>query len=419
MPERIVGSEAGTLGQEPPPALPESLVYLRGASRLAVDAVLGVTGIVESMHRNIAGLAPVVGAAPPGRTRGITGMVYGGVRGVTRVVGLGLDAALAKLSPLLRGRHGSPRGDAVRAALNGVLGDYLAASGNPLAIGMQLRQQGHALTLEREALGREIEAPQGRVLLLVHGLCMNDLQWRRERHDHGEALARELGLTPLYLYYNSGEHISKNGRALAHLLETLLREWPQELRELTILGHSMGGLVARSAVHYARRSRLEWPRRLVKLVFLGSPHHGAPLERAGNWVDVLVGISPYTAPFARLGKIRSAGVKDLRYGNLLDTDWQGQAKEHTHDPRTPLPLPRGVRCYTLAASRETDTQMPERRLPGDGLVPVASALGEHHDPTRSLHFATAHRRVVRGCGHLELLHHREVYEHIRAWLEEA
>lgn len=419
--QRVLPAEAPSLlgTTNEPSALPETVSYLRGASRLAVDAVVGVTQIVESLHRNIAGLAPVVGASRPGRTRGITGAVYSSVRGVTRVVGMGLDAALAKLSPLLRGGRGSPRSEAVRAALNGVLGDYLAASKNPLAIPMQLRQQGRALTLEHGALRREIEAPKARLLLLVHGLCMNDLQWRRAGHDHGEALAQELGFTPLYLFYNSGEHISTNGRALAQLLETLLREWPVQVDELVIVGHSMGGLVARSAVFCARRARMDWPKRLRRMVFLGTPHHGAPLERAGNWVDILVGISPYTAPFSRLGKIRSAGVKDLRYGNLVDADWQGQAPDHTHDPRTPVPLPRGVRCYTLAATRETGLDVPTRRLPGDGLVPLMSALGEHHDPRRSLRFAATHRCIVRGCGHLELLDRRDVYEQVRDWLAEV
>ena len=119
---------------------------------------------------------------------------------------------------------------------------------------------------------------------------MNDLQWKRKGHDHGAALARDLAYTPVYLHYNSGLHISTNGRAFAELLEALVRLWPVPLTELVLIGHSMGGLVARSACHYGALARHEWLRRLDKLVFLGTPHHGAPLERGGNWVDMLLGV---------------------------------------------------------------------------------------------------------------------------------
>jgi len=76
---------------------------------------------------------------------------------------------------------------------------------------------------------------------MVHGLCLNDRHWRRDEHDHGAALADDLGLTPLYLRYNTGLHIGDNGRDFAKMLETLLRNWPRPVEELVILGHSMGG----------------------------------------------------------------------------------------------------------------------------------------------------------------------------------
>ena len=61
------------------------------------------------------------------------------------------------------------------AALNGVLGDYLAASDNPLTIPMQLRRNGEALELETHALATAFPQPSGKILLLAHGLCLNDL----------------------------------------------------------------------------------------------------------------------------------------------------------------------------------------------------------------------------------------------------
>lgn len=122
----------------------------------------------------------------------------------------------------------------------------------------------------------------------------------------------------------SGLHIPTNGREFADLLEALITCWPVPVEELAIIGHSMGGLLARSAWHYGNAAGHDWSRHLNKLVFLGTPHHGAPLERGGNWVDIVLGASPYTAPFARLGRIRSAGITDLRHGYLLDEDWEGR-----------------------------------------------------------------------------------------------
>lgn len=390
---------------------------LQGVGRLLVDAVTGVTDIVEEMHRNIAGLSPIVGRAPAGRTRGITGLVYRNVRRVTGVVGSRLDMALARLAPLITGVGVSPaRREAVLAALNGVLGDYLVASNNPLAIPMRLRRHGRPLTLDRDALSRDVEHPAGRLVVLVHGLCMNDLEWERDGHDHGASLERELGFSALYLHYNSGLHISTNGCEFAESMERLVQAWPVPIDELVIVGHSMGGLVARSACHHASREGHAWLRRLKTLVFLGTPHHGAPLERAGNWAHILVAISPYTAPFARLGALRSAGIRDLRHGNLVDEDWVRTPKAHRHDPRTFVPLPSGVRSFALAASRQPRPSRTGRNPVGDGLVAVNSALGVHRNATMTLPIPDARKAVCHGLHHLELLSSPEVYEQIRNWL---
>ncbi|HEX9180196.1 MAG TPA: alpha/beta hydrolase, partial [Burkholderiales bacterium] len=290
-------------------------------------------------------------------------------------------------------------------------------SGNPLAIPMRLRRGGHPLALERGLLAAAIPEATGRLLVLAHGICMNDLQWRREGHDHGAALARDLGCTPVYLHYNSGLHISANGRAFADTLEELVREWPVPLEELTILCHSMGGLVARSACHYGRLAGHGWLRHLSSLVFLGTPHHGSPLERAGNWVDVLLGASPYSAPLARVRKIRSAGVTDLRYGNLLDEDWEGQDRfARAGDRRRPVPLPEGVACYAIAATAEAVRSRVAAVLPSDGLVPLDSALGRHRNPELALDFTEDRCWIAADTGHFDLLHRPEVYARIREWL---
>ncbi len=389
---------------------------LRGFHRLANDATVGLTDLVEAMHHTIARTPWVVGERPAGRPTGITGLVYRSVRGITRLVGGSVDALLGVLAPLIAERPSSQSREASLAAINGLLGDYLVASGNPLAITMGLRASGVPLTLDRDALAAAFPDRQRKLLVLVHGLCMNDLQWHRAGHDHGAALARALGFAPVYLHYNTGRHISTNGRELADLMESLLRAWPYPVEQLAIVGHSMGGLVARSACHYAALAGHAWPVHLDDLVFLGTPHFGAPLERAGARVDYLIGISPYSAPFARLGKVRSAGIKDLRHGNLRDEDWQAPPSANLRVASGRLPLPAGARCYAVAASRQERPGAAGARIRGDGLVPVASALGRHRHAARDLGLPEERCWVGYGMGHFDLLGRKDVYARLEHWL---
>ena len=390
-----------------------SLSDVLGLSRLAADAAHGLTGLVEHMHMSIldtSGFAPL----GQGMTGGVTRLVYRGVRGAFHLTGKGVGAAAALIDgkaderPVSRGR------EAAVAALNGVVGDHLVDTGNPLSLKMRFRRDGRPLTLDKPALAEAFPDATGKVAVLLHGLCMSDLQWTRQNHDHGAALAHELGYTPVYLSYNSGLHISTNGRAFAEALEALVAEWPVEIDDFVIVGHSMGGLVARSACRIGEEAGHSWRKKLNKLVFLGTPHHGAPLERIGNWVDVMLGKTTYAAPFSRLGKIRSAGVTDLRYGNLLDEDWEGRDRfAREPDTRRPVPLPKGVACYAIAAASPGALK---DRLLGDGLVPVASALGHHKDPTRAIRFPAGRHWVACETGHLDLLSRRDVYERIAGWL---
>ncbi len=390
---------------------------LRGVNRLTIDGIAGIVDLVEAMHHNIASVPKIRAKPKGGRTRGITRLVYESIRGVIGLVGHGLDMLLAGLEPLLGERSTWPGRETLLAALNGVLGDYLAASNNPLAITMRLRRGGIALPRERSQLAAAIPQPGGRVVVLLHGLCMNDLQWKRKGHDHGAALARDLAYTPVYLHYNSGLHISTNGRAFAELMETLAQLWPVPLTELVLIGHSMGGLVARSACHYGALARQQWVRHLHKLIFLGTPHHGAPLERGGNWVDTLLSISKYSAPLARLGKIRSAGITDLRFGNLVDEDWTKHDRfERSGDVRAAVPLPEGIACYAIAGTTGEKAGDLSDRLIGDGIVPLASALGHHKNPRLALTFDESRQWVARGINHLDLLSRAEVYAQIRRWL---
>jgi hypothetical protein len=389
----------------PRPRLPSTLgADLRGVAKLATDATLGVTSVVEAMHQRIARI-PGSKAAQDGRTTGITGLVYRSIGGITRLAGGAADRVLGVFEPVL---GASPRGrqrEAVVAALNGMLGDHLEASGNPLATAMAFRQGGRALSLTPEALAAALPAGGDALLVLVHGLCMNDLQWRHHGHDHGAALARDAGWTPIYLHYNTGRHIAANGREMAQLLQQLASAWPWPLRRFAVLGHSMGGLVARSAIHDAELAQMPWRRQLGDLVCLGTPHLGAPLERAGHWIDQILGAAPYAAPLAKLGKARSAGITDLRHGHLLEGAGQPG-----------LPLPVGVRCHAVAALQGAQAGALAGRILGDGLVPLNSALGRSKNPARRLAFEPARQAVVQGVDHLGLLDSAEVYATLLRWL---
>jgi hypothetical protein len=387
---------------------------LRGVSRLAFDTVAGVTGIVEAMHADIAGLQMPWHTAASRRTRGITGLVYRSIGAVTRGVRTGVDLLLRPVAAGLAGRPALAGEELVVAALNGAFGDHLEASANPLALPMTLRHAGQPLRLERAALRQQLPAANGRIVLLLHGLCMSDLQWTRAGASHADRL-QALGHTVLHLRYNSGRHVSVNGRELAALLEQLVEAWPVPVAELSLLCHSMGGLVARSACHYG--AARAWRSRLRALVFLGTPHHGAPLERAGNRFEAGLGALPFASALARLGQSRSAGITDLRHGNLLDADWQhGDRFARQPDPRRAVPLPAGVRVYAAAALRGPASPPVRAALPGDGLVPLASALGEHSDPAHDLGIPPARRWVGRGRDHFDLLHDAELHAQVAAWL---
>ena len=395
---------------------------IRGAAQMATQATAGVTRIAEGVHQSVRSTMGIPGGKEADRTRGITGLVYKSVHGGTQLVGKGVDTVLAKLQPFLesadKDNAPTPERERMLAVLNGVMGDRLVADGSPFVTPMTLRHRGEALSQNAPPPMTEVT---GKVLLLIHGLCMNDLQWRVQQDgfgfDHGEHLESALGYTPIYLRYNSGLHTSQNGRELSFHLQQLVNYWPTPIEELTVVAHSMGGLVIRSAFHYATQEALSWPAYLKKIVFLGTPHHGAPLERAGNWVDVILGSTPFSAPFAKLGQLRSAGITDLRFGHVVDEDWQGRSRfQRMPDCRQIVPLPEGVDCFTVAAATAAKRSPLADRLIGDGLVPLNSALGHHKDSRRILGFSGGGQLIVYRTNHLDLLSSSEVSGQMVEWL---
>ncbi len=426
----------------PPPTAPRRYLRptdLRALASLAAQAVHGVIDLTEGVHQSVRRVLQLAPGTTPERAGGLTGRVYKGVRSVTQLVGRATDATLGAVLPFIddphAGQQDSPARLAALAALNGVLGDRLWANANPLAQPMQLCVAGQPLPLTSpHAFQQALPNATPHLLLLVHGLCMNDTQWLRHGHDHGASLAQALGATPLYLRYNSGRHVSENGRELAHTLQQLVGLWPEQLQRISIVGHSMGGLVARSAMQAGNQAAHTWVRSVQHLVFLGTPHHGAPLERRGHGVDVLLAATPFTAPFARLGQLRSTGITDLRHGNVVDADWQGRERFGSNlDHRQPLPLPEGVACFTVAGSLAPApsprpglnshnaaladwAQAGLGALAADGLVPLASALGQHNELRRRLVFAQGNQFIAWRTGHLDLLSSPAVAQQLHDWL---
>ncbi len=395
---------------------------LRGLARLATQATENMTRMVEGVHQSVWDTLGVRGGAAPGRTGGLTGFIYDGVRGTARIVGSGAESLISTFERKAYAVADADDSTAARAnvlaAMNGVLGDHLVATRNPLATGMTVRYRGEVL--DDRAAARMSE-PTGKVLLLVHGLCLNEGHWQSQQAgqgvDHGAALAASLGYTPVHLRYNTGLHTSQNGGQLSGLLEQLVQHWPVPIEELAVLAHSMGGLVARSACLHAEPRELRWRGLLKHMVFLGTPHHGAPLERAGNWVDQLLGGMRYTAPFAMLGKLRSAGITDLRHGHVVEEDWQGHDRfDGKVDRRQIMPLPAGVECHAVAASVASKQSRTGDRVIGDGLVPIDSALGRHADAGRTLGFARDSQWIAHRTNHMQLLGSPEVTRRIEQWL---
>jgi pimeloyl-ACP methyl ester carboxylesterase len=380
---------------------------------LAGQALAGTGALVRDVHAAIARRA--FEAVGPGGASArsihdrVSAAVYGGVRLALEAVPRGTAAALAmraaRDAPLLQD---SPRGALALSLLNGYAGDALAAGGSELALDMTLRHRGADLDVGTVA--------GGRLAVFVHGLGETDAAWRLratpERPGYGALLQRELGYTPLQLRYNSGRHISDNGRALAALLEELHDEWPQAIEEIVLIGHSMGGLVARSACHYGHADDHRWTRKVGHVVCLGAPHLGAPLEKGVNALGWALARVPETKPLARAVNARSAGIKDLRFGACIEEDWcDCDPDELLTDRCHDVPFLPGATFSFIAA---TVGREPLGAVVGDLFVRVASASGNGR--RRRIPFAVEDGRQLDGLTHFGLLNHPAVYEQIRAWL---
>lgn len=380
--------------------LARQVLQLAG-SLLALAARLA--GQLATASRDVHGrvrnsVSPLAGTAPDDHPHhaGVAEPVYALLRGS---LDLGSDALTALSRALDRGEWpDNERLQLVISSLNGVFGDDLAARRNPLAMPM---------TLVRPAPRDDAHT----TLVFAHGLCLHDGFWQQGAHPSFVAWLATQGIEAAYLRYNSGRHISENGQEFAAALASLAAT--QADRKLLLVGHSMGGLIARSALQYAQDTGMAWPQRLATLVTLGSPHQGAELEKLGNYANKQLRLLPWTAPLTRLGNLRSAGIRDLRYGNLRDADWRGHDDiEHTQDLRTPVAPPAPVPHLFIAATRSnSDHPDTDTALAGDFLVAVDSALARGYPGTD--HVA---RVIVPALDHMGLMWDGRVYDALRHWL---
>jgi pimeloyl-ACP methyl ester carboxylesterase len=397
----------------------------RALSRLAFDELRGAAGGVRDIHFAIAERAfgAVGTGALPARAvhDAVAGRVYGAVRGVTGMIGQVADSGLRRRRRPAEARwlSTSARGAVALGALNGFIGDSLEREESDLHEPLAVRVGGRPLPPRRAALRDAFPSATPRVVVFLHGLMGTELAWRLgtgpDGATYGRRLAIDLGCTPLYVRYNSGRHVSENGRSLADLLEGLLPEWPTDVDEIALVGHSMGGLVARSACHYANERGERWVRLVRHVVSLGSPHTGVPLAQAVHWASAGLDVVPETRPFATFLRRRSAGIRDLRQGSLVDEDWRDcdpDALRAAACREVPL-LPGATHCF-VAATVSRRAEHPLGRLLGDCLVLEPSASGRGR--TRRIPFRAEHGMHLGGAHHLALLNHPAVYERLRDWL---
>ncbi len=305
------------------------------------------------------------------------------------------------------------------AVLDGAIGDRLQSAGSPLALPMTLLVTGSLLEMDKD-LEPQIPNASGSITVLVHGLMATEKVWwypGGETLSFGDRLATDEGITPIYVRYNTGVHISTNGRELAATLQELVDSWPVPVTEINIVAHSMGGLVARSACHYGSEAGLAWTSLLHRVFLLGAPLRGVPMEQLANLATVTLSAipTPPTWLLAWLFKQRSDGIKDLRHGYLVDEEWEGQNQDRlTLGRRHRVPLLEGVQHYVAAGMLLEDAPAPLSHLIGDMLVTPFSAKDEALDGS-PLEGAVKGARVFPGLGHNALVSNDGVYAQILSW----
>jgi pimeloyl-ACP methyl ester carboxylesterase len=392
---------------------------VRALGELAGQALGGAATRVEDMHEGIARrvFKSIGPAALPVRVihDQVVRRAYATVRtSLASGARSGAYALSERTEPDSESIQATAAGRIAIGALNGAFGDMLVREGNALAVPMTIRRGGREVEPDRASLRDAFPHATSRVVVFLHGLCETDDAWMlgaRRHVPYGIRLERELACTPVYVRYNSGRHISENGRDLADLLERLTAAWPVELHELVLIGHSMGGLVSRSACHYGATS--DWVSKVRHVFTLGAPHGGAPLEQLANVASSAFALLPETRTFARALNVRSAGVKDLRYGYLCDEDWWDQdADAFLRNTGNDIPFTQTANHYFLCATVAREADSPSGRIVGDLLVLRASAWAQGGRGER-MRFPVDNYWHIGGINHFDLLNHPAIYEQLR------
>jgi pimeloyl-ACP methyl ester carboxylesterase len=351
---------------------------------------------------------------------GIATAVYGTVRAAHAAGPRATSAVIASVVPLDAPSVSDGRaGRLVLGAVNGMWGDTLVRRHPELGLDMQVRARGRAVQVDRDGIAAAFPNATPRLAIFVHGWCETDEWWlpraTDQRADFGSRLHRDLGYTPAYLRYNTGLRVSDNGRQLACLLDDLVNEWPVSVEEVALIGHSMGGLVLRSACHYGERAGNHWTPAVRHVVCLGTPHLGSHVERGVNVAGWALGRVAETRPFAAVVNARSVGVKDLRFGSCVEDDWRDHdPDELLRDRCTEVPFLERATYYFIGVTLTRDHRHPVASALGDLLVQYPSASGRGR--RRSIPFEVDCGRHIGGLHHFDLLTHPAVYEQLRVWL---
>jgi pimeloyl-ACP methyl ester carboxylesterase len=364
---------------------------LEAIGRVGGTAISHPAATVRDVHaavaRRVFDTLGVVGAPVRLMHDGISTAAYAVTGAALRTpVGAAARAVAGRIPADARSVADSPLGSLALGALNGMWGDTVARELPALELPMSIRVDGQ---------------PTTKLAVFVHGLCETDDSWRGH---HGRHLRQDLGYTPVYVRYNTGLRVPANGRRLAELLDDVVADWPVEVAEIALIGHSMGGLVARSACFHGEADGRSWTGPLRHVFCLGTPHLGAPLEHAAERAGRALSRLPETRPFATAIEVRSAGIKDLHFGNCAD-DCED------------VPFLPTATYYFVGATLTREADSPLGRLVGDLLVQFPSASGD--DPTRRIPFEVDNGRHLGGLNHFQLLHHPAVYEQIRGWLDRS
>ncbi len=404
---------------------------IEAIGELTGTALAATGGLVGELHEAIASRAfEVLGsAAAPVRILhdGIARAVYKSVETSAHAVARTGSAALSLRSADSSTRVADTRSGArALAVINGLYGDHLHEHGSSLSFEMQVRRDGRAVPVTREDLAAAFPDATARIAVFIHGLFESDESWscpesESESGDRelgvsfGECLQRDAGLTPIYVRHNTGRRVSHSGRELAGLLDDLCEAWPTEVKDVVLVGHSMGGLVVRSACHYAELEQRRWAA-LVRHVFcLGTPHLGADIEKGVNALGWAFGHLPETRPLRTILNARSVGIKDLRFGAVVDEDWHGHdPDEFLLDRCQEVPFLPSANYYFVSA---TLSDGPLGTLVGDLLVRTPSATGRGIGNSRVIPFHPDNGHELAGRHHFDLLTDPAVYEQIRDWID--